>query len=208
MPANQEPIITLEAPAASASATSRGWRTPPSAQTCLPSSRAAAAHSSTAENCGRPTPVIIRVVHIAPGPDADLDDVGAGVDQVADALGGDHVAGRRPAPAGRAPRTAPQRLDHPLLVAVRGVDDEQSTPGVEQLARPWPATSPLMPTAAATRSRPSASTAGLVERGAQRARAGQDADQPAVGVDDRGEPAPGRVEPVEGRPRVDVAPAA
>ena len=26
------------------------------------------AHSSTALNCGRPTPVIIRVVHMAPGP--------------------------------------------------------------------------------------------------------------------------------------------
>ena len=72
MPANQEPIITLDAPAASASATSRGWRTPPSAQTCLPFFFAAAAHSSTAENCGRPTPVCIRVVHIAPGPTPTL----------------------------------------------------------------------------------------------------------------------------------------
>ncbi len=33
---------------------------------------ASAAHSSTAENCGRPTPVIIRVVHIAPGPTPTL----------------------------------------------------------------------------------------------------------------------------------------
>ncbi len=94
VPANQDPIITEEAPAASASATSRGCRTPPSAHTCLPSSRAAAEHSSTAENCGRPTPVIIRVVHMAPGPDADLDDVGAGLDELAGALGGDHVARR------------------------------------------------------------------------------------------------------------------
>ena len=72
VPANQEPIITEEAPAARARATSRGCRTPPSAQTCLPSSRAASAHSSTAENCGRPTPVIIRVVHMAPGPTPTL----------------------------------------------------------------------------------------------------------------------------------------
>src|SRR6058998_3092383 len=72
VPANHDPTITAEAPAASASATSRGWRTPPSAQTCLPSARAAAAHSSTAENCGRPTPVIIRVVHMAPGPTPTL----------------------------------------------------------------------------------------------------------------------------------------
>ena len=68
MPANHDPIMTLAAPAASASATSLGCRTPPSAHTCAPSRRASAAHSSTALNCGRPTPVIIRVVHIAPGP--------------------------------------------------------------------------------------------------------------------------------------------
>ncbi len=37
-----------------------------------PVARAAAAQSSTAENCGRPTPVIIRVVHIAPGPTPTL----------------------------------------------------------------------------------------------------------------------------------------
>src|SRR5215217_2001449 len=72
VPANQDPTITFAAPAASASATSRGYRTPPSAHTCLPSARAAAEHSSTAENWGRPTPVIIRVVHIAPGPTPTL----------------------------------------------------------------------------------------------------------------------------------------
>ena len=60
--------MTLDAPAASASATSLGCRTPPSAQTWAPSLRASSAHSSTALNCGRPTPVIMRVVHIAPGP--------------------------------------------------------------------------------------------------------------------------------------------
>src|SRR6266496_4449665 len=72
VPANHDPIITFDAPAASASATSRGYRTPPSAQTCRPRERACAAHSKTAENCGRPTPVIIRVVHIAPGPTPTL----------------------------------------------------------------------------------------------------------------------------------------
>src|SRR5271168_1310718 len=64
--------MTFDAPAASASAASRGWRTPPSAHTYPPSDLAAVAHSSTAENCGRPTPVIIRVVHIAPGPTPTL----------------------------------------------------------------------------------------------------------------------------------------
>src|SRR5258708_40004456 len=72
MLANHEPITTLAAPAASARATSRGWRTPPSAHTWPPSCLAAAPHSTTAENCGLPTPVIILVVHIAPGPTPTL----------------------------------------------------------------------------------------------------------------------------------------
>src|SRR5690242_20972980 len=72
VPANHDPIMTFDAPAASANATSRGCRTPPSAHTCAPSSLAAEAHSTTAENCGRPTPVIIRVVHMAPGPTPTL----------------------------------------------------------------------------------------------------------------------------------------
>src|SRR4029450_13657114 len=72
VPANQDPIMTLPAPAARASATSRGYRTPPSAQIDLPADRAASAHSCTALNCGRPTPVIIRVVHMAPGPTPTL----------------------------------------------------------------------------------------------------------------------------------------
>ena len=45
---------------------------------------------------------------------------------------------------------------------------------------------------------------GGVERGAQRALAGEDADQPAVRVDGGGELAVGGVEPVEGLARVDV----
>ena len=53
-----------------------------------------------------------------------------------------------------------QRLEHPVLVAVGGVDDEAVDAGVEQRAGAWPATSPLTPTAAAIRSRPGASTAG------------------------------------------------
>ena len=64
--------MTLEAPAARARATSRGWRTPPSAHTWAPSRAASAAHSRTAENWGRPTPVAMRVVHMAPGPTPTL----------------------------------------------------------------------------------------------------------------------------------------
>ena len=136
VPANHEPIITADAPAASASATSRGCRTPPSAQTCLPSSRAAAAHSSTAENCGRPTPVIIRVVHMAPGPTPTLtmsapasmrSRVPVGRHDVA----GDDRHGRRRA-RGR-PRSASSiRCWWPCAVSTTST----STPGLEQVAPP------------------------------------------------------------------------
>src|SRR5215472_12847126 len=43
-------------------------RMPPSAIAGTPASRQAAAHSSTAVNCGTPTPATTRVVQIEPGP--------------------------------------------------------------------------------------------------------------------------------------------
>ena len=46
MPANHDPIITADAPAARASATSRGCFTPPSAHTCAPAARAVAQRTS------------------------------------------------------------------------------------------------------------------------------------------------------------------
>ena len=49
--------------------------------------------------------------------------------------------------------------EHPLLVPVRGVDDEHVHAGGGE-RRALAATSPLMPTAAATLRRPDASTAG------------------------------------------------
>lgn len=159
MPANQEPTITAAAPAASASATSRGCRTPPSAQTCPPSSRAAAAHSATAENCGRPTPVIIRVVHIAPGPTPTL---------------------TTSAPASTRSRTPSAVTTFPATTGTCG-DTERTARSAAIIFSWWPcavsttsvstplsssaealaATSPLTPTAAATRNRPSASSAGV-----------------------------------------------
>ena len=68
MPANSEPIITLEAPAASAFTTSPENLTPPSAITGTSARRATRAASTTAVNCGTPTPATIRVVQIEPGP--------------------------------------------------------------------------------------------------------------------------------------------
>ena len=110
VPASQEPTMTFAAPAAIASATSRGWRTPPSAQTCAPSSRAWAAHSSTAENWGRPTPVTMRVVHIAPGPTPTFTMSAPASTRSRDAVARSRRCPRPRAPAGRArgPRAPPR----------------------------------------------------------------------------------------------------
>ena len=160
VPANHEPIITDEAPAASASATSRGCRTPPSAQTCLPSSRARPRRTrARRENCGRPTPVIIRVVHIAPGPTPTLTmsapaSISARVPSAETTLpattghrrvqGADRAAAPRasgPGGRGRCRRRGSRRRPRAARAALA-------------------ATSPLTPIAAAIRSPPAASTAG------------------------------------------------
>ena len=65
------------------------------------------------------------------GPDADLDDVGARLDQVAYAVGRDHVArDDRNAGGERADRS--QGLEHLVLVAVRGVEDQHVGAGLDQ----------------------------------------------------------------------------
>ena len=85
--------------------------------------RAASAVSSTAENCGRPTAVIMRVVHIAPGPTPTFRMSAPARHEVVHALGGDDVAGGdRDAEAELG--DGAQGAQHPLLVPVRGVDDE------------------------------------------------------------------------------------
>jgi hypothetical protein len=67
---------------------------PPSAMTGVPVFAAASAESMIAVSCGTPTPATMRVVQIEPGPDADLDRVGAGADQrLAGRLGGRDIAG-------------------------------------------------------------------------------------------------------------------
>ena len=150
--------MTLDAPAASASATSRGCRTPPSAQTCAPSRRASAAHSSTALNCGRPTPVIIRVVHIAPGPTPTLTMSAPAPtrSRTPSAVTTLPAATGTGGPASRTARSALIILSWwPCAVSTT----RMSTPAaISCLA--LPATSPLMPTAAPIRSRPPASVAG------------------------------------------------
>ena len=158
VPANHDPIITLEAPAASASATSRGCRTPPSAQTEAPSRLASAAHSSTAENCGRPTPVIIRVVHIAPGPTPTLT-MSAPADTRSATPAAVTTLPATTGTAGFSPRTAcsAQIIFSwcPCAVSTTSTSAPASTSSLALAA-----TSPLTPMAAPTRSRPEASTAG------------------------------------------------
>ncbi len=158
MPANHEPTITADAPAARASATSRGWRTPPSAHTCAPRARAAAAHSATAENCGRPTPVAIRVVHIAPGPTPTLT-TSAPASRRSTVPAAVTTLPATTTASGAAARTARSALIvfswWPCAVSTTSTSIPAATSSFVRVA-----TSPFTPSAAATRSRPSASSAG------------------------------------------------
>ena len=158
VPANHEPTITFEAPAASARATSRGWRTPPSAHTWAPSSRAAAAHSRTAENCGRPTPVCMRVVHMAPGPTPTLMMSAPAATRSRTPSAVTTLPATTGTPGSSARTRSRARIIEswwPWAVSTTRVSAPASSS-----ARARPSTSPLMPSAAPTRRRPSASTAG------------------------------------------------
>ncbi len=104
-------------------ATSPEYLTPPSPITGTPLSRAASAASRIAVSCGTPTPATMRVVQIEPRPDADLDRVGAGVDQRLRALARRHIAGDHRDLVGGALDTS-DLLEHLLGMAVRGVDHE------------------------------------------------------------------------------------
>ena len=68
VPANIDPHITQLPPAASAFTTSPEYRRPPSAIIGTPVPSSASATSKIALNCGTPTPAMIRVVQILPGP--------------------------------------------------------------------------------------------------------------------------------------------
>ena len=186
--------MTFAAPAASASAMSRGCRTPPSAHTCLPRSRAASAHSSTAENCGRPTPVIIRVVHMAPGPTPTFTTsapasirsrVPAAVTTFPATTGADPATDRTA-------RTASIGL---LLVAVRGVHHQDVDPGGQQGAG-LALDVPVDPDRGRREQEAVLVDGGRVERRPQRALAGDHADQ-ALALDDRRRADPGLGEDVE-----------
>src|SRR6202453_3345785 len=158
VPENHDPIITFEAPAASASATSLGCLTPPSAHTDASSRLASAAHSSTAENCGRPTPVIIRVVHIAPGPTPTLT-MSAPADTRSATPAAVTTLPATTGTAGSRARTAcsAQIIFSwcPCAVSTTSTSAPASSSSLARVA-----TSPLTPSATPTRSRPAESTAG------------------------------------------------
>ena len=69
------------------------------------------------------------------GAHADLDDVGARLDQLAGALGGHHVPGDD-RDARVQPPDGGQRTDHLVLVAVRGVQDQDVDTGGEEFRGP------------------------------------------------------------------------
>ena len=79
----------------------------------------------------------MRVVHIAARPDADLDHVGSGFDELPCAVGGHHVAGDDL----RVGQLGPDRLDRLQgagLVAVGRVDDEHVGTEGRELLGPAP----------------------------------------------------------------------
>ena len=125
--------MTVSAPAAIALAMSPDEVMPPSAITGTPCRSRPRAQSKIAVTCGTPTPATTRVVQIAAGADADLDRVGAGVDQRLRRLGGRDVAGDR----ARRRDAALMRRDHlddAARVPVRRVDDEHVDLRVDQRA--------------------------------------------------------------------------
>jgi hypothetical protein len=158
VPANHDPIITLEAPAASASATSRGCLTPPSAQTNAPSRLAASAHSRTAENCGRPTPVIIRVVHIAPGPTPTFTMFAPAATRSATPVAVTTLPATTGTEGARARTACSAQIIFSWCPCAVSTTSTSAPASSSSLA--LAATSPLTPSAAPTRSRPPASTAG------------------------------------------------
>jgi len=129
------------------------------------------------------------------GPDPDLDDVRARLDQVGDTGCGDNVAGHDERAGAGLPDPA-QRGDHLLLVAVSGVDHDQVSAGVQQQFR-------LRAGVAVHADRgghpqpPRTVQRRAVQRGAQRTGPGQDADTAARFVDDRGQPVPALVQQAE-----------
>jgi hypothetical protein len=93
VPAKSEPIITLWAPAAMALATSPEYLTPPSAMTGTSCSSPPGDARRRWRDLRHADPGHDARGADAPGPDADLDRVGAGVDERLGGVGRRDVAG-------------------------------------------------------------------------------------------------------------------
>ena len=130
-----------------------------------------------------------------PRPDADLDDVGAGFDQLACAVGGDDVAGDDRAIGTRRPHLLDD-VEHRRLVSVSGVDHQHVGADPGQLGRASDRVG-VDP----DRDRDQQAALGIerrsIDRRAQRADAGEQPEQTAVIVDDRRQRASLTVQTVE-----------
>ncbi len=89
-------------------------------------------------------------------PDADLDGVGAGIDQRLGAFGGGDIAGDDLHRIGE-PLDPPHRVEHAARMAVGGIDDHEVDAGLDQALGALEAGSSPTVVAAATRSRPCSS---------------------------------------------------
>ena len=130
--------MAVDAPAASALAMSPEYCSPPSAITGTPCGAHAATASRIAVICGAPTPATTRVVQMEPGPDADLDRVGAGLDQRRGRRPGGDVAADHLDPVADFGLELADHVEHQPVVGVRGVDDQHVDAGVDQRHRPHP----------------------------------------------------------------------
>ena len=129
---------------------------PPSAIAGMPCSRQAAAVSSTAVNCGTPTPATTRVVQMLPGPMP-----------IFTASAPASISARAPSGVATLPAITCTALDCVLIastarstpggMAVRGIDHDDVDPGRDQRARAVDARPRRRRSPRRTRSRPSSS---------------------------------------------------
>ena len=138
-PARSEPSITTSAPATRALAMSPEYCRPPSPITGTPAARAASdglvdrghlRHADAGDDAGRADRA---------RPDADLDAVGAGLDQRLGArAGGDVAADDVDLRRGRLVLQPLDHLDDAARVAVRGVDEQRVDAGLDERHRALP----------------------------------------------------------------------
>ena len=136
-------------------------------------------------------------------PHPDLDDGGSGPHQVAHPGGGHDVAGGDGDGCGQGGAHGGDRLEHAVLVAVGGVDDDDVHARGDELGGPAGGL-PVHADGGAHPQAPVGVDGGGVDGGAHGPGAGEQAHEPPVGVDDGGEPAAGGAQGLEGLAGVDA----